>query len=63
MSPEGGGVGDLAVTARDDDDGGLDVGAVWILFIPEPDPTLLLVSAIGSLIVLHRIRRWRVRSR
>ncbi len=28
-----GGVGDLAVTAGFDDDGGLDVGAVWILFL------------------------------
>ncbi|MFC1573059.1 FlgD immunoglobulin-like domain containing protein [Candidatus Eisenbacteria bacterium] len=27
------GVGDLAVGARDDDDGGLDRGAVWILFL------------------------------
>ena len=52
-----GGVGDLAVTAAEDNDGGLNVGAVWILFLPEPDPTLLLVSAIGSLIVLHRIQR------
>jgi hypothetical protein len=42
-----------------DDDGGPDHGAVWILFIPEPDPTLLLVSAMGVLIVLYRIRRLR----
>ena len=40
---------------------GVDVGAVWILFLPEPDPTLLLVFGIGGLIVLHRIRRLRVR--
>lgn len=58
---DGDGGGDLAVAAAGDDDGGLDVGAVWIFFIPEPDPTLLLVSGIGGLIVLHRIRRRRVR--
>jgi hypothetical protein len=57
----GDGVGALAVRASADDDGGLDRGAVWILFLPEPDPTLLLVSGIGGLIVLHRIRRRRVR--
>jgi len=56
-----GGFGALAVNAWKDDDGGLDHGAVWILFIPEPDPTLLLVFGIGGLIVLHRIRRRRVR--
>jgi hypothetical protein len=57
----GAGVGDLAVGADFDDDGGLDRGAVWILFLPEPDPTLLLMFGIGGLIVLHRIRRLRVR--
>ncbi len=55
------GVGDLAVGALADDDGGPDRGAVWILFLPEPHPTLLLVSGIGGLIVLHRIRRLRMR--
>ena len=55
------GVGALAVGAIGDDDGGPDRGAVWILFLPEPDPKLLLVSAIGVLIVLHRMRRLRVR--
>jgi hypothetical protein len=36
---DGDGVGDLAVGAARDDDGGLNRGAVWILFLPEPDPT------------------------
>jgi hypothetical protein len=36
---DGDGVGDLAVTARGDDDGGEDRGAVWILFL-SPDGTL-----------------------
>jgi hypothetical protein len=59
LSGDGGGA--LAVGALADDDGGLDRGAVWILFLPEPDTTLLLVSGIGGLIALHRIRRLRVR--
>ncbi len=58
---DGDGVGDVAVGASWDDDGGPNRGAVWILFLPEPDPTLLLVFGIGGLIVLHRIRRRRVR--
>ena len=57
----GSGVGDLAVGAFLDDDGGLNRGAVWILFIPEPDPMLQYLFAFGCLIVLHRMCRLRVR--
>ena len=53
--------GDTAVIGvRLDDDNGSDSGSAYV-FVPEPDPTLLLVSGIGGLIVLHRIRRLRVR--
>ena len=57
----GSGVGDVAVGAGGDDDGGPARGAAWVLFLPEPDPTLLLVSGIGGLIVLHRMRQRRGR--
>ena len=56
-----GGVGVLAVNAWGDDDVAFGSGAVWILFLPEPDPTLLFVSAVGSLMLLHRVRRPSVR--
>jgi hypothetical protein len=51
-----GGGGDLAVHARLDDDGEPDHGAVWILFMPEPDSFLQLVIMLGLLILLSRAR-------
>ena len=35
---DGDGAVDLAVGAREDDDGGTDRGAVWILFLDDCDP-------------------------
>jgi hypothetical protein len=43
----GDGTGDLAVGASDDDGGGLDHGAVWILFL-KPDGTVLAQTRIAE---------------
>jgi hypothetical protein len=43
----GDGVGDLAVGAQYDDDGGLDRGAIWILFL-KPDGTVLAEQKISQ---------------
>jgi hypothetical protein len=44
---DGDGVGDLAVGARNDDDGGLDRGAVWVLFL-NPNGTVKSHQKISS---------------
>ena len=52
----GSGVGDLAVGAFLDDDGGVDRGAVWILFVPEPERNILLAVGICALAFMRRRR-------
>ena len=56
----GSGVGNLAVGAIGDDDGGVDRGAVWILFIPEPERNVLLAVGICALAIMRRTR-WALR--
>jgi hypothetical protein len=52
------GVGAVAVNAWHDvdDDAAIGVGAVWILFIPEPATTLQCLSAIAVVVLLGRMR-------
>jgi hypothetical protein len=45
---DGDGYGDLAVGARDDDDGGQDTGAVWVLFLDGPTTCLWDLDGPGG---------------
>ncbi len=48
---DGNGIGDLAVGAQQDDDGGTDHGAVWILFLDDADTTPPTISCPPPLTV------------